>query len=302
MKYPKVILAALLLSSASMVYAELVSLSDFEENKVHEMIANGGESLIVDHGEELLGLLYFRPKPTDEELLEASGNPPLLKPRKKDLPVYRAFKSQEEATMDLLKKTSRFKLPEHRSNLEVVSYLIYDVLGEKKAKMFVSEMLAGATAFEKENWETILGMLDDPALKTGHFICDGVFSSPKTKPTISSILKQRDSIGAALDGDEDGSLEEIYRFGRIAKAIRYYIAEHNSLPNTIFDLVSAENISAADLVFESSAGYQVVPQLWFGKIDEIKDDSVVILDFPDCELELRGLIDGTVRILRKLPK
>lgn len=283
-------------------HGEPIRLSDRTAEDAHSLIARGGESLIELHGEELLELLYFRPQPTDEELLEATSDPPLLKPRKEDLPVYRAFLNESEASLQLLRSADYFKYPQHPADLEVIAYLILDILGHDDASNFVEDRLKEGMGYATYNWDVIKGMLEKPELASGRFIVGkaekGSLAGPA--PTTEQLREERMQLKNLLTtmppDDVTGFLSVHLRFRTILGACLQHRSTKEHWPASLLSVVDDGNLKKSDILFKDLGGFLYVPRIKMA-VEDDSQESVLELVTPDGKFTIRGFLDGTIDVV-----
>lgn len=283
-------------------------LSAYSEEEFHELIEQGGGNLIKDHGDDLLSLLYFRKKPTDAELLEMTANPPVLKEKKRDLPVFQALRNAENATIDLLRHSSFFDLPQHQTDLEVIAYLLHDILGHDGAASFAQDRIKEGTAYANENWLAIASLLERPKLASGHFIVEKTAKGSKVEPdpAIEQLRKERIQLKNLLSTipaeDTRVFLSVHCQFRKVLETCLKHRSTKGHWPTSLFSLVVDGNLKESEILFLDSGGFLYVPRIRKAVDEDDSQESVLNLVTPVGNFTIRGFLDGTIDVAQVDPK
>jgi hypothetical protein len=292
---------ATLILCFSAAVAEEKPLSAYSNDEFIELIEQGGDNLIKDHGDDLLSLLYFRKKPTDAELLEATANPSVLKEKKRDLPVFQALRNAENATIELLRHSSFFDLPQHQTDLEVIAYLLHDILGHDGATSFVQDRIKEGTAYANENWLAIASLLERPKLASGHFIVEKTAKGSKVEPDpeIEQLRKERIQLKYLLTTipaeDISAFLGVHCKFRKVLEACLKHRSTKGNWPTSLYRLIDDGNLKESQLLFLDTDGFLYVPR-FREAVDDDSQESVLNLVTPDGKFTIRGFLDGTIDV------
>lgn len=292
---------ALLVLCFTAVKAEEKSLTAYSDEEFYELMNQGGENLVKDHGDELLSLLYFRKKPTDAELLEATANPSVLKETKGDLPVFQVLRNAEDATIELLRHSGFFDLPQHRTDLEVIAYLLQDILGHDRATSFAQDRIKEETAYANANWRAIASLLEHPKLATGHFIVEKTAKGSKVKldPTIEQLRKERiqlkNLVSTIPAGDISAFLSVHCQFRKVLEACMEHRSTKGHWPTSLLSLLEDGNLKESEVLFLDLGGFLYVPRIK-KDVDNDSQESVLSLVTPDDKFTIRGFLDGSIEV------
>lgn len=282
--------------------AEEKPLSSYSDQEFHELIERGGENLIKVHGDDLLSLLYFRKKPTDDELLQMTANPPVLKEKKHDLPVFQALRNAEDATIELLRHSIFFDLPQHQTDLEVIACLLHDILGHDGAAKFALERIKEGTAYANENWLAISSLLEHPKLASGHFIVE---KTVKDRPAIEQLRKERiqlKNLLSTIPADDTSAFLSVHcQFRKVLEKCLEHRSTMGHWPTSLLSLVVDGNLKESEILFLDSGGFLYVPRIRKA-VDDDSKESVLNLVTPDGKFTFRGFLNGTIDIAQVDPK
>lgn len=275
-------------------------MSNLSESSFLELLGNGGEILIQNQGDALLELLYFKRKPTDAELEKMTFNPPVLKDKKDDLPVFQALKNGGKSTLDMLTTTAFFDYPVHPAELEVIAYLLMDIMGAEKAAQFAKERSVVKDCFRKDNWNQILKMLDDPKIHSGHFIVERFVPGniKEIQPTLSDLVNERAGFKKLLSEaktiDSVDAAYNYYHFRKILLAVNKFSFEKRTQPQSLYDLVSENYLPQSALMFTDSESFFYVPRYFYIKQKNDENKEILKLDSPDNKLYFKGYTNNTI--------
>lgn len=293
---------AILILCLAAAVAEEKSLSAYSTDEFHELIEKGGDNLITDHGDDLLSLLYFRKKPTDAELLEGTANPSVLKEKKRDLPVFQALRNAENATIELLRDSHFFDFPQHQTDLEVIAYLLHDILGHDGAASFAQDRIKEGIAYANENWRSIASLLEHPKLASGHFI---IGKTDKDRTAIEQLRKERiqlKNLLAIIPAEDTVSFLGVHcQFRKVLDECLEHRSVKGHWPMSLLSLVVDGDLKESEILFLDSGGFLYVPRIRKA-VDDDSKESVLNLVTPDGKFTFRGFLDGTIDIAQVDPK
>jgi hypothetical protein len=287
---------ATLILCFSTAIGEEKPLSTYSNDEFNELIEQGGDNLIKDHGDDLLSLLNFRKKPTDAELLEATANPSVLKEKKRDLPVFHALRNAENATIELLRHSRFFDLPQHQADLEVIAYLLHDILGHDGAASFAHDRIKEGTAYANDNWHLIASLLEHPRLASGHFIVE---KTEKDRTAIEQLRKERIQLKNLLatipDKDTKSFLGVHCQFRKVLDKCLEHRNKKGHWPTSLLSLVVDGNLNESEILFLDSGGFLYVPRVR-KDVDDDSKEYVLDLVTPDEKFTFRGFLNGSIDI------
>lgn len=291
---------AVMALSGSSAMAEEKLLSAYTTEQFHDLIEQGGEPLIKAHGDELLSLLYFKRKPTDAELLEMTSNPRITKETKRDLPVFQALRNAGDATLQLLRHSTYFDYPQHPTDLEVIAYLLQEIMERDAAASFAEDRINEETAYARDNWLTINDMLKRPELASGHFIVERTAkgSTVEPAPTIEQLRKERMQIKKLLTmmpPEDSSSFLSIHRqFRKVLEACLLSHTAKKKWPSSLYSLVQEGKLKESELAFLDRDQFWYVPRLSKNTNNNNIEHCVLKLDTPDGKFTIQGFLSGRI--------
>lgn len=268
-----------------------------------ELLGKGGTDLFKEHGDQLLELLYFRSKPTEAELEKMTSNPPVLKEKKADLPVWQALRNGGKSTLDLLSDTDFFDYPVHPAELEVIAYLLSDMMGSENSTQFAKEKAPIRDSFRKDNWIQILKMLEDRRLRSGHFIVDRLIpgTSTEIQPTMSDLVQERAQLRKLASVAKDiGAIdlpENYYRFRKILLAIGKFSSENEKPPPFLYDLVAKNYLEPSALTFTDSQQFSYNPRYLANHQKDDGNKEILRIESPDEKLLFKGYMNCQIQVV-----
>lgn len=283
------------------VAAEEKALADYSETEALALIDKGGGDLIKKHGEEMLQILYFKKKPTDEELREMVANHSGLKITKQDYPVLKALKSGGEVTLEMLRRTEHFNYPLHPMKLEGIAYLLFELKGLEGAIQFAETQIAAEkTLYAVDNWRLIIDMMNRPELPKGLFFIKRTVEGRKIKPTKAQVREQRIRLKhLSSQMQEAGSrdfLNNHCRFHKILQAVLQFKSKEGKWPDSLFQLVQIKSLNWSEIGFIDSEGFTYVPRLLRSLENPNRKQKIMWLSAHDGKYVLEGFLNGEIKV------
>jgi hypothetical protein len=231
-----------------------------------------------------------------------TSNPPIVKETKRDLPVFQALRKGGETTLQLLRKSKYFDLPQHSCDLEVIAYLLQDMIGKEEVAKFVEERVDATEAYARYNWLKISDMIKMPELASGHFIVEKTAKGSTTEysPTREQlrILRNQLKILLATMPEKDGQnfLSIHLQFRKILEAYLQYQVIKGKRPVTIFSLVQEGFLKESEILFLDSDQFWYIPRFSKDVPREDNDQCILKLVTPDEKFILKGLQNGELQV------
>jgi len=300
-----ILLTLLFLSVGSpLAYAQDKKLIDYPRKEAIALLEAGGPELVKKHGEEMLDFIYLTLIPTDEELLELTSSPNRQERRKKqDLPVFKALKSGGETSLELIRRTDFFKYPRHLSDLEVIAFFLYDMKGQKEAITFAEATMSGKTGYERNNWQTIVTLINNDELSEGYFFYGKLSNTMEEILRVNKLeTKMKNQVSKMQEPEQSKFFANHYRFQKIIEALLKYYSTEKVWPDSLYLLAEKKLIEMPEISFIDAEGFAHIPMLLGQlKVGE-KTQKVLWLPVPDEKYILEGFLDGDIKIIPTQPK
>jgi hypothetical protein len=287
-----------------LAYAQDKKLIDYPRKEAIALLEEGGPELVKKHGEEMLDFIYLTLIPTDEEQLELASSPNRQERRKKqDLPVFKALKSGGETSLELIRRTDFFKYPRHLSDLEVIAFFLYDMKGQKEAIAFAEVIMSGKTGYERNNWQTIVALINNDQLSQGNFFYGKLSNTMEEILRVNKMETQmKNQVNKMQEPEQSRFFANHYRFQKILEALIKYYSTEKVWPDSLYLLAEKKLIEMPEISFIDADGFAHIPML-LGKLkDGDNSQKVLWLPVPDEKYILEGSLDGDIKIIPTQPK
>ncbi|MFD0894257.1 hypothetical protein KBB96_09600 [Luteolibacter ambystomatis] len=230
----------------------------YTQESAVKKIADGGVALISKYGDLLFDKLTFIPFPEYDDPSDTS----LKGLHREDYPVAKLLIQGGATTVGILEHTDFFQIQIPDNDLEVMSYVLGEILGSEKAIEFASSKKQSDNASEQQNWQRIEDILKDPQKQ--HRL---LFSFTEAKDgqrkeqiaTIRDYAKRRQAWRESQNGGNP--LDKIKRedyLRYIVSQLNHYKEKYNSHPENLFKLTSSGVSKEEGLFYRTDDGSLVV--------------------------------------------
>jgi hypothetical protein len=205
----------------------------------------------------------------------------------------------------MLQESKYFKYPQHSTDLEVIAFLLFDMMGLKNATQFAEARIAGKSGYELANWKLIIDMIKRPELPSGNFFIERTVSSNLREPvpTIEQLRRQRIQLkDLLLLNQENGShdlLNHHYRFHKILKAVIQINSDEEDWPDSIYQIAKKKYLDWPDINFIDHEGFSYTPRIINSLKNDDEQQKVLSLTAPDENYVLEGFLNGDINIKNK---
>jgi hypothetical protein len=285
--------------SSHLVCAQDKKLIDYPRKEAIALLEAGGSELIKKHGEEMLEFIYLTEIPTDEELFEETSSPNKeMRRKKQDLPVFKALKSNGEASLELIRNTHYFKYPQPFSDLEVIAFFLLDLKSKDEALRFARDQMAGQYGYEKENWQTIMTLINNDDLSKGNFLYEKKLDFRAEMNRMDMLRPQmKKQVNDMQVPEQNRFFANHYRFQKILEALLKYYSTEKVWPGSLYLLAEKKLIEMPEISFMDADGFAHIPML-LGQLKDGKETQKVLwLQIPDAKYILEGSLNGDIKII-----
>lgn len=283
-------------ASTSLVSAQEKKLFVPSNAELSTLLDKGGKDLVNQHGEEMLEWMYWR---IITKEMDDPSEPRLLRNKKNDLPVYRALKSGGDATIALLNRSNFFKYPRHFNELEVIAFLLFELVGHNESISIAEKKLLVAKNYEKANWVEIKSLLALPDLSSGFFYYETKKDIAPESYQITLQVRQIKEHSTVMDEVAfENFLAAHYKFHTIVKALLQYRSQENSWPTSLYLLTQKQLLDFQGITFPDSAGFLHTPNLLGELKGEDQKQKVLYLQIPDGKYIFEGKLDGSINVIK----
>ncbi len=170
------------------------------DEAVVKFLAQDSRMLVDEHGDLLLNFLLYRPAASiTQDADPGSTMRPVIK--KDDYPVVTVLIKGRERTLNLIENTLFFDIQVHPQDLEIISYILFRLLGKQGALEFAEKKvrLGDQSKIVAQNWSAMIEYLRNPENSTGRFFTQKFDTAAEASEYSKSYLTYKEKRRGARD-------------------------------------------------------------------------------------------------------